>query len=267
MRYIALLLLALLSACGGGGSLEGDESLGFYDFDYRPAFDEPYAALASGRVLTLQARIVWDGAKGEPITAVQHVPMAFTQATNPGAMKNAEGALLWTHGVGAYVGASGLALELWGRNGDTTSGTFWSQDNNRCPLNTSGAEMGAGGCIADTPNPAGYITSAPGFQLRKGVPYILTIYLQETWPGWMTLRAKLYEADEFHAVEVQSGMVGFEKVRHFPDPGQPLRAAIARTPGSPGERSISYTFLGDVIAFEDKARRFSAEEIAMMAGK
>lgn len=268
LRVVALSLQVAIVACGGGsGDLHGDESMGFYDFDYRPAFDEPYAALASGRVLTLQARVEWDGPQGEPITVVQHVPMAFTQATDPHAMKNADGAPIWTHGVGAYVGASGLALEVWGRNGDTTSGTFWSQDNERCPLNTAGADMGTGGCIADSLSPGGYITSAPGFQLKKGVPYILTVYLQETWPGWMTLRAKLYEANDSQLVEVQAGMIGFEKARHFPDAGQPLRAAIARTPGGPGEPSVSYTFLGDVIAFEDKGRRMDVAEIARRVEK
>jgi len=267
MRIIKLLLLALLTACGGGGSLYSDGSPERYDFDYVPTLDEPYEAIGAGAVLTLQARIVWDGEKGQPITTTQHTPMGFVQITDQNTVKNSDGQPIWTHGSGAYVGANGLALELWSRVGDATVGTFWTQDFNRCVFNTLGTAAGTDQCLADSPNATGYLTPAPGFQLKKGVPYILTVYLQETSPGWMTLRAKLYEATQFEAVEVQSGMVGFEKARHFPDQGQQLRAAIARTPGSIGEPVVSYEFLGDLIAWEDTGRRFSAKESEWMKGE
>lgn len=267
MRYLALLLLAFLAACGGGGSLYSDGSPERYDFDYVPTLDEPYEAIGAGAVLTLQARIVWDGEKGRPITTVQHAPMGFVQITDANGVKNIDGHPIWTHGAGAYVGANGLALELWNREGSANVGTFWSQASGRCMFNTLGTAVGTSGCLYDSPNPTGYLTSAPGFQLKKGVSYILTMYLQETSPGWMTLRAKLYEATQFEAVEVQSGLVGFEKARHFPDPAQPLRAAIARTPGSIGEPVVSYEFLGDLIAWEDTGRRFSAKESEWMKGE
>ena len=267
MRIIQLLLLALLTACGGGGSLYSDGSPEWYDFDYVPTFDEPYEAIGAGAVLTLQARIVWDGEKGQPITTVQHAPMGFVQIADANGVKNLDGHPIWTHGAGAYVGANGLALELWSRVGDATVGTFWTQDFNRCVFDTMGTAAGTDQCLADSPNATGYLTPAPGFQLKKGVPYILTMYLQETSPGWMTLRAKLYEATQFEAVEVQSGLVGFEKARHFPDQGQQLRAAIARTPGSIGEPVVSYEFLGDLIAWEDTGRRFSAKESEWMKGE
>lgn len=265
MRLTALLFSALLAACGGGGSLYSDGSPEYYDFNYQPELDEPHYALGPG--VTLQARIVWDGTPGTPIETTQHVPMGFVQITDPNAVKNADGQPIWTHGAGAYVGANGLALELWSREGSTNVGTFWTQASGRCMFNTLGTAVGTSRCLYDSPNPTGYLTTAPGFQLKKGVSYILTMYLQETSPGWLTLRAKLYEATQFEAVEVQSGLVGFEKARHFPDQGQQLRAAIARTPGSLGEPSVSYDFLGDLIAWEDTGRKFSAQEIAMLAGE
>lgn len=265
MRLIALLFLALLAACGGGGSLYSDGSPDYYDFNYQPELDEPHYALGPG--VTLQARIVWDGAPGQPIETTQHVPMGFVQITDQNTVKNSGGQPIWTHGAGAFVGANGLALELWSRVDGVTVGTFWTQASNRCVFNTLGTSVGTDQCLADTPNPAGYLTPAPGFQLKKGVSYILAVYLHESSPGWMTLRAKLYEATQFEAVEVQSGLIGFEKARHFPDQGQQLRAAIARTPGSKGEPSVSYDFLGDLIAWEDTGRKFSAKEIAMLAGE
>lgn len=268
MRIIQLLLLALLTACGGGGSLYSDGSPERYDFDYVPTLDEPYEAIGAGAVLTLQARIVWDGERGQPITTVQHAPMGFVQITDANGVKNADGHPIWTHGAGAYVGANGLALELWNREGSANVGTFWTQDHGRCMFNTLGTAVGTSACLYDSPHPTGYLTSAPWFQLKKGVPYILTVYLHESTPGWMVLRAKLYEARRFdEVVQVQEGMVGFEKALHFPDQGQQLRAAIARTPGSIGEPLVSYDFLGDLIAWEDTGRRFSAKESEWMNGE
>lgn len=266
MRLIALLFLALLAACGGGGSLYSDGSPDYYDFNYQPELDEPHYALGPG--VTLQARIVWDGTPGQPIETTQHVPMGFVQITDLNTTKNADGQPIWTHGAGAYVGANGLALELWSRVDGVTVGTFWTQGDNRCVFNTLGTAAGTDQCLYAAPHPTGYLTPAPGFHLKKGTPYILTVYLHESSPGWMVLRAKLYEARQFdEAVQVQEGMVGFEKARHFPDPAQQVRAAIARTPGSLGEPSVSYDFLGDLIAWEDTGRKFSAREIAMLAGE
>jgi len=266
MRIIQLLLLVLLTACGGGGSLYSDGSPDYYDFNYQPELDEPHYALGPG--VTLQARIVWDGEPGAPIETTQHVPMGFVQITDPNTVKNFARQPIWTHGAGAFVGADGLALELWSRVDGVTVGTFWTQGSGRCMFNTLGTAVGTDYCLDPSPSERGYLTSAPQFQLKKGVPYILTVYLNESAPGWMVLRAKLYEARRFdEVVQVQEGMVGFEKARHLPDQSQQLRAAIARTPGSIGEPSVSYDFLGDLIAWEDTGRRFSAQEIAMLAGE
>lgn len=267
MRLIALLSLVLLTACGGGGSLYSDGQSNYYDFDYTHTLDEPYEALAGGAVLTLQARIVWAGEKGQPITTTQHVPLGFVQITDKNTVKNSDGQPIWTHGAGAFVGANGLALELWGRVDGVTVGTFWTQEYGRCVFTTDGKETGASKCLDVFPNPSGYLTAAPGFQLKKGAPYILTMYLQEVSPGRMMLRAKLYEATETEAVQVQEGMVTFDKASHFPDATQQLRAAIARTPGSIGEPVVSYEFLGDLIGWEDTGRRFSAKESEWMKGE
>lgn len=266
MRIIFAFVFALLTACGGGGSLYSDGSPDYYDFNYQPELDEPHYALGPG--VTLQSRIVWDGEPGAPIETTQHVPMGFVQITDPNTTKNSEGKPIWTHGAGAFVGADGLALELWSRVEGVTVGTFWTQGSGRCMFNTLGTAVGTDYCLDPSPSARGYLTSAPWFQLKKGVPYILTVYLNESAPGWMVLRAKLYEARKFdEVVQVQEGMVGFEKARHFPDQGQQLRAAIARTPGSKGEPVVSYDFLGDLIAWGDTGRKFSAKESEWMKGE
>lgn len=268
MRLIALLFFALLTACGGGGgdSASSDSSTEYNNFDYAPTLDEPHYALGPG--VTLQTSIVWGGEANQPVTTPQHVPLGFVQITDPTTVKNAKGLPIWTHGAGAFVGTDGLALELWSRVDGVTVGTFWTQNSGRCMFNTLGTAVGTDYCLDPSPSERGYLTSAPWFQLKKGVPYILTVYLNESAPGWMVLRAKLYEARRFdEVVQVQEGMVGFEKASHFPDQAQQLRAAIARPPGSKGEQVVSYGFLGDLIAWGDTVRRFSAQEIAMLAGE
>jgi len=189
------------------------------------------------------------------------------QITDTNTVKNSDGQPIWTHGAGAFVGADGLALELWSRVDGVTVGTFWTQNSGRCMFNTLGTAVGTDYCLDPSPSERGYLTSAPQFQLKKGVPYILTVYLQEVSPGRMMLRAKLYEATETEAVQVQEGMVTFDKASHFPDATQQLRAAIARTPGSIGEPVVSYEFLGDLIGWEDTGRRFSAKESEWMKGE
>lgn len=267
MRLIALLFLALLAACGGGGdSASSDSSTEYNNFDYAPTLDEPHYALGPG--VTLQTSIVWGGEADQPVTTPQHVPIGFVQITDPNTVKNAKGLPIWTHGAGAFVGTDGLALELWSRVDGVTVGTFWTQGDNRCVFNTLGTAAGTDQCLYAAPHPTGYLTPAPGFQLKKGTPYILTVYLRESSPGWMVLRAKLYEASQFdEVVQVQEGMVGFEKARHFPDAAQPLRAAVARPPANLGGDSVRFSFLREMIAWESMGRKFSAKELAMMEGE
>lgn len=258
-KLAAIAAAAVLTACGGGGSLEVDPALG-YDFAYKPELSVPRNAVASDRTLTLQARIIWDGPRGEVVTVGQHVPMAFTQVNAPGTPTNAEGEALWTHGVGVFLGTRGLAIEFWNRPGDSTVGTFWSQDTDRCAVSTDGQLTGTTQCLAAAPGLADYLTPAPDFQLKKGTPYILTMYLSRTTPSWMSLQTKLYEVDGNEVREVQSGKINFQPSSYFPDTKQPLRASIARTPGGATDHTVRFEFLGDDIAFTDTGRQLSAQE-------
>ncbi len=240
MRYLALLLSVFLAACGGGGSLSGDPDLNNYDFEYREEFSRDYAALSSGEVLTLRARFVWAGPRAERIEAPQHVVLAFTQSAFDGNPRNDEGELLFTHGAGALVGEYGLAMELWFRDGDATNAYVWRQDHNRCMVEVLGTIETGARCLDDRMSSNGYITSAPGFALQKGIAYVLHIRIVPGLDGQKELHAELYQESGDTFILVQHGMVRFPPERHFPVQGQALQASVARTPGTEGEPVVDY---------------------------
>lgn len=241
MRYLALLLSVFLAACGGGGSLSGDPDLNNYDFEYREEFTRDYAALTSGEVLTLRARFVWAGPRAERIEAPQHAVLAFTQSAFDGNPINDEGEVLFTHGAGALVGEGGLALELWFRDEpDPTNAYTWSQGNDRCMWVVLAAAPSGTNCLRDHESPDGYITSAPGFALQKGIAYVLHVRLSPAPDGRTALYAELYQESGETFVLVQRGLVLFERERHFPAQGQALQASVARTPGTAGEPLVDY---------------------------
>jgi hypothetical protein len=247
MRYLALLLTALLVGCGGG-SLTADPDLDYYDFEYREDFSRPYASLATGEALELKARFVWAGDRGQQIDTPQHVVLAFTQAASASTAQNDEGERLWTHGAGAFVGEHGLAMELWfrddqaqdGFDNDAANALVWSQDNGRCMRDVLGVKPTGTYCLSDTDSPTGYITSAPDFVLQKGVAYVLHVRITPGPDGWKSLHAVLYQesGDTFNVV--QRGFIGFPPSQFFPVAGQPLQASVARTPGSPGEPLVDF---------------------------
>lgn len=241
MRYLALLLSVFLAACGGGGSLSGDPDLNNYDFEYREEFTRDYAALSSGEVLTLRARFVWAGPRAERIEAPQHVVLAFTQAASSFNPRNDEGEMLWTHGAGALVGESGLAMELWFHDApDPTNAYTWSQANDRCMWVVLAAAPSGTNCLADHESPEGYITSAPGFHLQKGIAYVLHVRLSPASDGRTALYAELYQEAGETFLLVQRGLVLFDRARHFPVQGHALQASVARTPGTDGEPVVDY---------------------------
>lgn len=245
MRYIALLLLALLSACGGGGSLSRDPTLNYFDFAYIDKFNQPYSSIHGE--FGMSARFIWDGPRGEAITEPQHVLLAYTQTLADTEM-NPEGQMLWTHAVGAFVGESGLQMELWlredaagnGLNDDPTNAMVWSQFDGRCARDVLGTIKTDILCLSDREDPAGFITSAPDFQLRKGLAYVVHISITQSTGEMKALYAELYEEDGDTFVLVQRGMVLFRQSSFLPDQKQELRAAVARTPGSEGEPSVQY---------------------------
>lgn len=248
MRLLALLLLALLSACGGGGSLSGEPDLNNADFEYREEFSRAYDAIGNGDALTLKARFIWDGPRGETITSPQHVVLAFTQVAASETPKNHEGEHLWTHGAGAFLGERGLSMELWFRddtagNGfddDPANALVWGQDYGRCARDVRATLPSEMYCLAGDESPTGYITSAPDFRLQKGIAYVLHIRITPGPNGWLGLYAELYQESGDTFVLVQRGFVGFPPAKFFPVPRQPLQASVARTPGSEGEPTIQY---------------------------
>lgn len=243
--HAAVVLAAVLSACGGG-SLDNEPTSTYVDFEYQAQFTQPYAALEGP--VALRSRFVWDGPSGQEITAPQHTVLAFTQSGDPGNTRNEKGQVFWTHGAGAFVGQRGLSLEMWfrddpgmdGYQNDPPNAIAWSQDFGRCGRDVRGTIAGNAMCLDVMESLGGYITAAPNFVLRKGVAYFLTVRLEPAEQGMLRLKAELYEESGELARPVQKAMALIPQSRAFPLQGQPLQASVARTPGSPSEPTVQY---------------------------
>lgn len=244
-RYGATLLLALVSACGGG-SLDNEPTSTYFDFEYQPVFSQPYTALQGP--VELRSRFLWDGPPGQEIMASQHAVLAFTQAGDPGNIRNEKAQVFWTHGAGVFVGQRGLSLEVWFRDdpgldgfqNDPPNAIAWSQDHGRCGRDVRGTIVGDVMCLDATESLGGYITPAPNFVLRKGVAYFLRVRLEPAERGMLRLTGDLYEESGDLAVRVQKAMAVIPQSRAFPLQGQPLQASAARTPGSVSEPTVQY---------------------------
>jgi hypothetical protein len=247
IRFLLIAVVALLVACDGG-SLYNVPSLNNFDFKYMSEFAQPYSALDNGKPLILHSRFIWTGEHGEIMPEEQHAVLAFTQQAASG-WKNNYGETLWSHGAGAFVGEQGLEMELWFRedkngNGfedDAANAYVWNQREGRCARDVAGELKDGVRCLDDKSNPDGFITSAPDFVLRKGVPYILRIELQPGNNGRMSLTAELYTSSPMGGFDlVQRGLVWFNRADHFPVPQQNLSASVARTPGEVGESVVEF---------------------------
>lgn len=247
MKKLIFIFAMLLIACGGSGTLYSPPGLNYYDFNYDATKAQTVASLTSNTT-TLTYNFVWDGVAGQNITTPQHAVVAMTQIASPTTTLNQTGQMIWTHGAGALVGERGLALELWFRNDlngngytdDQANAVVWSQDNGRCATDVLQTIPDGQMCLAATDNPNGHITSAPYFQLKKGVAYVIKVQLIPLGSGWMKLRAELYQPTATGTGLVQSGSVNFQTASFFPSSSAMVNAAVARTPGEP---SIQYTAL------------------------
>lgn len=241
MRRFIISLLCLLSSMVNAGELYGYPYIpsNLYDWNYQPTRDVPYTALDG--TMTLGATYRWSqGNPGDQITEPQHALMSFSQMVVPTGYFNQTGDQVWTHGVGAFVGEHGLEMELWFRQNDAPNSVVWGQHENRCARDVQGHIPPGTMCLSDVENETGYLTPYPSFVLRKGRTYTVKIKITPTGPGWSKLEAELYQQGIFGTTLIQKGMVGFSHAMFFPLAGEPIKAAIARTPGEP---VIQYTVL------------------------
>jgi len=254
----------LLAAAGeGNGFLTRDPALAYFDFYDVPALNlsangqrVTHAEWLAGRPLKMQARFTWTGNYGSQITTSQHSLVNFSQVVVDGRPMNPEGQRFFTSGIGAFVGETGLSMELWFRN--YTLGLddafVWDQMKGRCARTVQGQVIpepeddGRNGtmCLAAQPHPGGYITSPPTpFFLRYGYHYWVQIAVTaEPANGVGVLRASLFEDPGTGPVLVQSGLVGFPLTgpyTPFPKQGSnTIQSTVARTPGSANEPSVQY---------------------------
>lgn len=249
IRFFLVAIVAVLLVACGGGTLYNVPSLHNYDFKYLSDFSLPYYNLFDNtQRRVLYTKFEWSGERGEVIDDPQHALVAYTQRISPN-MENAYGEVLWTHGAGAFVGEQGLEMELWFRrdkdgNGyedDDSDAYVWSQNYGRCVRDVAGTITEDIRCLDDKPNKDGFLTPAPNFQLRKGVPYVLRIELRTEGNDTTVLEAALFSVTSMGLEVVQQGLVKFPTKDHFPIEGQTLEASVARTPGVPGESVIDYT--------------------------
>lgn len=211
-----------------------------FDWKYLPALSSPRANLIQGQTLKLQSRFVWYGSTGSYITTEQHAIVAFTQQNASDTMLNTTGAPLWSHGVGAYVGERGLELELWYRTASNQqNAVVWSQDHGRCIQDVLGLFSPSTGCIAGTVSTGDYITSAPNFQLKRGIYYWVRVTLTNAGVNLTNLHADLLEETAQGVNVVQSAQVKFTTDAFFPSL-QDITATVARTPGSADEPFINW---------------------------
>lgn len=224
------------------------------NFDFHHAFAPRwYRHSLDNSDMELTAKFTWaGGVAGADVIGNQHAVLAFTQNIDPNSLQNGEGQRLWSHGVGAIVGEFGLGLELWfkpdaNNNGlpdDVNNGIVWTQLNSRFAGDVLGQLPPNVMQLQGYPHPAGYITAAPGFKLRRQVPYWLRIRITKSAssPGWARLFATLAEERTAGtATIVQQGLVGFEPAQFFPVAGAHIDATVARTPGTPADAVISYS--------------------------
>jgi hypothetical protein len=219
----------------------------YFDYDYLHEMHAAPGSLANGPI-QLQARFIWEPPSpamiGQPLAVAQHAGILFSQALDSRTMLNVHGERYWTHGAGAIVTESGLALELWHAKTEETplklNADVWGPYSN-CIQDVQGTiEPGKYLCLSTDPTAHSFLTSAPGFKLRYGYSYWLRITISPIEPGWAMLYAELIEQNPWGMHMVQTGRAGFEINRFWPLQQAPWKASIGRTPGSPAEERVHY---------------------------
>lgn len=257
-------LCSLAQAGEASGTLVRDPDLGNFDVHYLTGLNQShsYGTFMAGVPMQLQARLTWQGPHGVPIATGQHAVVAFTQIGAKNTAKNVQELNFFSHGIGAFVGETGLAMELWFRHTNaqpninlaTQDAFVWYQTHGRCAQSVAGSipQPGPNGengimCLSPTPAPGGYITPS-AFQLRYGYHYwVRTTISANASTGYGTLVAELYEDTATPGstpVLKQTGSFGFPlsgQNSPFPLQGaEPIYSTVARTPGAATEPVVTY---------------------------
>lgn len=199
--------------------------------------------LINGRPIFQEADVVWQGSgplvSGAP-GGGEHALVALFQGRitsleeRLASCRNALGdklpvpIALRLSGVGAFVGETGLAIELWHPAEDWKSvntAVMWSRDNpSHTHPDTRCAELVPNGstqemCLSTQPGAGDHISVDQPFALEKGQRYRLQLRVQAVAeaPGWARLNAALLKVTaDGQAVPVQTGQVHFIIEQFFP---------------------------------------------------
>lgn len=223
------------------GMLVRDPGAENFDFQYLESMKIPYQGLQPPEI-KLQSRFIWSGPAGTEITTDQHAIVAYTQKLTTDSLVNAEGQHLWSHGAGAVVGEYGLGLELWFIQNGQHNGIIWNQHTGQCAADVLGTLPAGSMCLPASVTAPSYMTVAPDFTLRYGVPYWVRVKISTvgTSPGMASLYADLIEEKPTGPVIMQQAQINFVIATMLPNTLYPVEAVVARTPGSTSEPVIYF---------------------------
>ena len=208
-----------------------------YDFNYIPSKSYSYNHLINGGTLTAQAQFLW---QGSGTVTEGHAILAFTQRQVSTGWFNTAGDELFTHGMGAFVGVNGLELEIWMRQNGAANAITWSQYAGGCARDVQGTIPPGTMCLPNYVNSGSYLTSYPGFTLKRNVVYTLKVKLEPASAGWTNITAELYERVSGVDVLRQKGRIGVQTASYFPVVNQDAAFTVARTPCDVQDLTINY---------------------------
>lgn len=220
---------------------------------YAPeSFARNKRVLRKGGTLILQARFKWTGAgvlRGREHVVLAYAqgksdetqPCEFTPGSRPEPLLNSPAQpmrqKLFTHGIGAYLSETGLAIELWGDRGPGTA-LVWNAHNDRCAQELpTGLARGPCWGVAFDPVPA-------DFHPDKSRYYRLRMELEgnpDEKTGLVRLTATLLDEKTGRPRAIQKGTVELPLEVAFPHATK-IRAFAARaqSEGDPDLDDIAY---------------------------
>lgn len=136
-----------------------------------------------------------------------------------------------THGVGAFVGSTGLNLEMWF---DSGSAHVWNK-NSLCGYGV--AASGPNQCLDQYIGSNNYYLTPPpqNWQVKYGVPYWVRITITTDYtPGKLLLRAEFFEEVGGNVILLQQAAINFVPTKYLPywADGAEVYGTVARAPGT-----------------------------------
>lgn len=241
------MLLGLFSSASAqqwSGTLYTDGTGGF---DFVTPYSAPIVVRSDidkpGFSKSSEASFAWSDAGTITAPNTEHAIVAFVQGENPAVTNSPyqganSGQRVFTHGIGAFVGKDGLALEGWIGNGEAV---VFSQ-NQRCMTYVKAGTVDCSINLGTNKNQIypGWIDAAPGFVLDKSKIYVVSINMSNPNGGPNAeLRATLWQTSKAQYpyggyLPIQTAGITFTTSGFLPYIYEPVRRVFARTPSGVG---------------------------------